>query len=71
MMKGVRIGEGAVVATGSIVTDDVPPYTIVVGAPSRVRKLRFDDRDLRKHLARRGRTSSSIEAVIERRNAGL
>jgi acetyltransferase-like isoleucine patch superfamily enzyme len=32
ILKGVRIGEGAVVAAGAIVTKDVPPYTIVAGA---------------------------------------
>jgi len=32
IMKGVRIGKGAVVAAGSIVTKDVPPYMIATGA---------------------------------------
>jgi acetyltransferase-like isoleucine patch superfamily enzyme len=31
IMKGVRIGRGAIVAAGAIVTRDVPPYTIVAG----------------------------------------
>jgi acetyltransferase-like isoleucine patch superfamily enzyme len=31
----VRIGEGAVVAAGSVVTCDVEPYQIVAGAPAR------------------------------------
>lgn len=31
VMKGVRIGRGAIVAAGSIVTKDVPPFTIVAG----------------------------------------
>ncbi len=34
LVRGVRIGEGAVVAAGSIVTKDVPPYTIVAGNPA-------------------------------------
>lgn len=37
-MPGVTIGEGAVVATGSIVTRDVPPYVVVAGAPAKVIK---------------------------------
>jgi acetyltransferase-like isoleucine patch superfamily enzyme len=36
ILKGVTIGEGAVVAAGSVVTKDVPPYTIVAGNPARV-----------------------------------
>jgi phosphonate metabolism protein (transferase hexapeptide repeat family) len=36
----VTIGHGAVVASGSIVTKDVAPYTIVAGAPARVLRLR-------------------------------
>jgi serine acetyltransferase len=35
VMPGVRIGRGAVVATGSVVTKDVPPFTVVGGVPAR------------------------------------
>lgn len=43
--KGVTIGEGGVVAAGSVVTKDVPPYTIVAGNPARViRELGSDER---------------------------
>ena len=35
ILPGVAIGEGAVVAAGSVVTRDVPPYAIVAGAPAR------------------------------------
>lgn len=35
ILKGVRIGEGAVVAAGSVVTKDVAPYTMVGGVPAR------------------------------------
>lgn len=36
IMPGVTIGEGAVVAAGSIVVKDVAPYTIVAGNPAKV-----------------------------------
>lgn len=40
ILRGVTIGEGAVVAAGSIVTRDVAPWTLVAGVPAReVRKL--------------------------------
>lgn len=41
VLPGVRIGKCSVVAAGAIVTKDVPPYTIVAGAPAKViRKLK-------------------------------
>lgn len=36
IMKGVHIGDGAVIAAGAIVTKDVPPNTIVAGVPAKV-----------------------------------
>lgn len=36
ILKGVKIGRGAVVGAGSVITRDVEPYTIVVGSPQRV-----------------------------------
>lgn len=38
VLKGVTIGEGAVVAAGALVTKDVPPYTVVAGVPAKVIK---------------------------------
>lgn len=40
VLKGVRIGKGAVVAAGSVVTKDVEPYTVVAGIPARKIKNR-------------------------------
>ena len=35
LLPGVHIGRGAIVATGSVVTKDVPPYTLVAGIPAK------------------------------------
>jgi acetyltransferase-like isoleucine patch superfamily enzyme len=41
ILKGVTIGEGAVVGAGSIVTRDIPPYSLAAGCPAKViRSLR-------------------------------
>jgi len=40
ILPGVTIGEGAVVAAGSIVAEDVPPYAFAAGAPAKIRKIR-------------------------------
>lgn len=45
ILKGVTVGEGAIVAASSVVTRDVPPFTIVAGNPAKVvRELRADER---------------------------
>lgn len=44
VLPGVRIGHGAVVAAGSVVTGEVPPYAVVAGNPARVVRRRFDER---------------------------
>ncbi len=38
IMKGVTIGEGAVVGAGSVVTKDVPDYAVVGGNPAKILK---------------------------------
>lgn len=43
VLEGVRIGKGSVIAAGAIVTQDVPEYSVVVGAPGRVIK-KVDDK---------------------------
>ena len=50
IMPGVKIGDGAAIGTRSVVTHDVPPYTIVGGAPAKFIKKRFDDDTIEKLL---------------------
>ena len=35
VLEGVRVGKGAIVAAGAVVTKDVEPYTVVAGTPAR------------------------------------
>ena len=45
VLRGVTIGEGAIVGAGSVVSEDVPPFSIVAGNPARVvRELKPDER---------------------------
>jgi len=44
ILKGVTVGEGAVIAAGSVVKDDVPAYTIAGGVPARVLRARFPEK---------------------------
>lgn len=41
IIGGVKIGDGSIIAAGSVVTKDVPPMTIVGGNPAKVIKKRF------------------------------
>lgn len=49
ILRGVTIGDGAVIGANSLVNKDVPPYAIVGGTPARVLKYRFAD-DIIKRL---------------------
>jgi acetyltransferase-like isoleucine patch superfamily enzyme len=48
--RGISIGDGAIIASGSVVIKDVPPYAIVGGVPGKVLKYRFDEETIKKLL---------------------
>ena len=49
--SGVKIGQGAVIAAGSVVTKDVPPYAIFGGNPAKLIRYRFDSELIEKLLS--------------------
>ena len=49
ILKGVTIGEGCIIGAGSVVTKDVPPYTIHVGVHAPFEKPRFTDDEIKRH----------------------
>ena len=50
VMPGVRIGHGAIVASGSVVVDDVPDYGIVGGNPAKLIRTRYTEADVARLL---------------------
>ena len=48
VLQGVKIGNGAVVGAGAVVTKDVPEYTIVVGIPARPLRKRLYEEMIKK-----------------------
>ncbi|MCB2015835.1 MAG: CatB-related O-acetyltransferase [Sphingobium sp.] len=51
IMPGVTIGDGAIISARSVVTQDVPPYTIMGGNPATPLKQRFNDATVARLLA--------------------
>ncbi len=51
IMPGVRIGIGAIVGSGAVVTKDVDDYSIAVGVPAKTIKKRFSDHLIKKLLS--------------------
>jgi acetyltransferase-like isoleucine patch superfamily enzyme len=49
ILRGVTVGRGAIVAAGSIVTHNVPPYAVVGGVPARVIKFRWPPETILRH----------------------
>ena len=43
ILDGVKIGDGAVIGAGSIVTKDIPAHAVVAGVPAKIIRYRFDE----------------------------
>lgn len=50
IMPGVTVGDGAIIGTRSVVTKDVPPFSIVAGNPARQIRMRFSEETIEQLL---------------------
>ena len=50
VMRGVTIGNGAIIAAGSVVTKDIEPYSVVAGVPARHLRYRFSEVQIKELL---------------------
>jgi virginiamycin A acetyltransferase len=50
VLPGIKIGHGAIIAAKSVVSHDVPPFTVVAGNPGKAVKMRFDKRTVERLL---------------------
>ena len=45
ILQGVTIGEGSIIGAMSVVTKDIPPYTIAVGSPAKlIKRYNFENK---------------------------
>jgi len=65
VLPGVRVGHGAVLAAGAVVTKDVPDWTIIGGVPGRVLKMRFPS-DIQESLTRIAWWDWDMDTVLSR-----
>ena len=49
IMRGIKIGEGSIIGANSIVTENIPPYSVYVGIPAKFIKSRFTEIQKNEH----------------------
>ena len=49
ILKGIKVGKGSIIAAGSLVTKDIPPYSVVGGVPAKIIKKRFNLEEISLH----------------------
>ncbi|WP_338538504.1 CatB-related O-acetyltransferase [Janibacter terrae] len=60
ILRGVTIGDGSIIAAGSCVTRDVPPFEIWAGSPARKLRDRFSEDEQKAHQAMLDRSEFSV-----------
>ena len=68
LLSGVSLGDGCVVAAGSVLKGEYPPFTLIAGNPGKVLKKVFTDEALHAHLLSLGYSESHTNTIIEVRN---
>ncbi len=46
ILSGIKIGNGAILAAGAVVTKDIPNYAVAAGMPAKIIKMRFDTSEI-------------------------
>lgn len=69
LLSGVTVGQGAIIAAGSVVTEDVPPYSRVSGNPARIIDYRFSPEVIEKLCAYQ--FSTLVDDVIAKVGSAL
>lgn len=64
ILNGVKIGDGAIIGAGAVVTKDVEPYAIVAGVPAKTIKYRFNN-DLINKLTNDNISNLDIDIVYK------
>lgn len=67
ILPGLTIGRGSVIGAGSVVTKDIPKYSIVYGNPAKVQSKRFDD-SMIEYLERLKWWEWSLDNILKNKN---